>query len=93
MTPEHKKITLLALTGILLFAAVVLSTWRLLSWNRMGWCGMSIENKEVRKVFYDGPADKTGIRTGDEVIEINGMPIDSIRQIEELAVRTSISIQ
>ncbi len=88
MTPEHKKITLLALTGILLLASVVLSSWRLMSWNKMGWCGMRIENKEVRNIFYDGPADKTGIRTGDEVIEINGVPIDSVRQIEAVAART-----
>jgi serine phosphatase RsbU (regulator of sigma subunit) len=39
----------------------------------------------VGKVFYGGPAYEAGIRAGDEIVEINGIPTNKTERLAELA--------
>lgn len=87
MTTKHHKFVVLLFTGLVLVAAFGVSIQTAIVASRTGWSGMVVKgDNEIRKVFYDGPADRAGIRPGNEIIAINGIPADSTMQIAELAV-------
>ncbi|HVZ08807.1 trypsin-like peptidase domain-containing protein [Rhodopila sp.] len=48
-----------------------------------GWLGVSVEDREnaviIAALDRNGPAAKAGIRAGDQVVAVNGDPIDSSR--------------
>src|SRR5512139_794965 len=41
------------------------------------WVGVRVDEKAVRitQVIKDAPADKAGLRIGDEIVSVNGTPI------------------
>ncbi len=91
MKPKSKKIVLLAFTGLLFLASVVVSGGRLMIWSKTAWAGMVVnDEKTVSKIFRGGPADKAGIQVGDSVIAISGISIDDTIRFQNLVSRIQV---
>jgi serine protease Do len=61
------------------------------STDRGGWLGVSVEiaGGSIRNVIRDSPADKGGIKPGDNIVEINGSPISSSGDLVKIMSATS----
>ncbi|MCI0692286.1 SpoIIE family protein phosphatase [candidate division KSB1 bacterium] len=85
MTPEHKKIAILALAGLLVLASVVVSSWGLIIWAKTGWIGMRVSHeKMVSEIFHGGSAEKAGIQAEDSVLAISGISANDTTRLQEI---------
>jgi serine phosphatase RsbU (regulator of sigma subunit) len=92
---------LAAVTVFLVVTAYI--GWRLHVLKRDGWAGLSyfpvvqVKGKTqpmafgtggaVYVLYPEGPADAAGIRRGDQIVSVNGIPIERAQQVGELARR------
>jgi len=84
MSPEHKKIVILALASLLVLASVVVSSWGLIIWTKAGWVGMNVNReKTVSEIYRGGSAEKAGILTGDSVLAISGISANDTTRLQE----------
>src|SRR5688572_21380927 len=83
----RKKILLLAITGFLLLITITITGWLIANWKESAFVGVSFypQNGKVVVVFPWSSASIAGLRFGDKVLDINGIPASETGRLLELA--------
>src|SRR5437867_13436790 len=60
-----------------------------------GWIGVSIEDQKdrgaiIRRVEPNSPADKAGLKEGDDIIEFNRQEVMGVQQLTRLVRETQV---
>jgi serine phosphatase RsbU (regulator of sigma subunit) len=95
MTPKHKKIVLLAFTGLLLFAGVVIIGWRVVTWSQGGWAGMVFKlSQKYEKIEGEEGAIKITFGSGivDQIVHGSPAYLAGIQQGDEVLEINGIQV-